>query len=985
MARFRTRARAVDMLGRQQIAGIPTAISELFKNAHDAYADHVEVDYYRSDRLFVLRDDGIGMTSEDFERRWLTIGTESKVGARAGISPPVTPHGKPPRQVLGEKGIGRLAIAAIGPQVLIITRPLRDGISGDAVAAYVHWRLFEMPGVDLDEIEIPIRSFPAGELPNSVDVTEMVQEFARNIEKLSRIIEPSETARFHRDFESMNVDPVEIDMYVPELSLAGSGHGTHFIIVPAYEIIEADLDESDVDKASNLERFLLGFTNTMTPHHAAPVIHTAFRDHKTQEAFDDLVDEERFFTPDEFLNADHQITGQFDAFGQFNGTVSVYGETYSEHVVPWPRAQGRRTNCGPFRIHLANVQGFARETTIPLEEHARLINKMNRFGGLYIYRDGIRILPYGDTDYDWLEIEKRRTSKASYYHFSYRRIFGVVELTRELNSELSEKAGREGFLENRAYRQFRDILKNFFVQIAADFFRVDGVYAERYIERKDEINHLELARRKREGQVSEKRRQLSRSLESFHSDFDAGRPQEEAAMLSEELRAELRAAAEIPDHSTAARRFLEIETSARRKIRALEDKYRITKPRGIGIGQQLQKDYDHYLSSFATLTDSTFREVRTILEEEVAAAAETAQIELDRRVRIERALQELTEQTRRVARAERVETGGALENVRARVQEAARGSIAEIEGTIKVVLSEFAALDVSQYSDTEISDIRDSLEKRIVSVKEHEQLFLRGVRTQLEAIDISSTGDQLDQIEALEQRNIALEERAEYDLQLSQLGMAIEVINHEFDSSIRAIRSDLRRLKVWADTNGELEPLYRDLRSSFEHLDGYLTLFTPLHRRLYRQEVEIFGSDIERYIRDLFNKRLLRHSVTLSASDTFRALRIMGYPSSFYPAFVNLIDNAIFWLRDKQDDAAVLLDADGTAMLVSNNGPSIPERRWESIFEQGVTYKPGGRGLGLYIARQALHNVGYELSIVRPTTGMNVTFQIAPQTQRTEA
>ena len=49
------------MLGRQQIAGIPTAISELFKNAHDAYAERVEVDYYRRDGLFVLRDDGSGM------------------------------------------------------------------------------------------------------------------------------------------------------------------------------------------------------------------------------------------------------------------------------------------------------------------------------------------------------------------------------------------------------------------------------------------------------------------------------------------------------------------------------------------------------------------------------------------------------------------------------------------------------------------------------------------------------------------------------------------------------------------------------------------------------------------------------------------------------------------------------------------------------------------------------------------------------------
>ena len=38
-------ARTLEMLGRQQIAGIPTAISELFKNANDAYADKVEVDY----------------------------------------------------------------------------------------------------------------------------------------------------------------------------------------------------------------------------------------------------------------------------------------------------------------------------------------------------------------------------------------------------------------------------------------------------------------------------------------------------------------------------------------------------------------------------------------------------------------------------------------------------------------------------------------------------------------------------------------------------------------------------------------------------------------------------------------------------------------------------------------------------------------------------------------------------------------------------
>ncbi|NHZ71935.1 MAG: hypothetical protein GWP17_02475, partial [Aquificales bacterium] len=101
MAKFKTRARTVDMLGRQQIAGIPNAISELFKNAHDAYADHVEIDYFRSDGLFILRDDGLGMTKKDFEERWLTLGTESKLAGQKGIKPPPADPTKKRRPITG--------------------------------------------------------------------------------------------------------------------------------------------------------------------------------------------------------------------------------------------------------------------------------------------------------------------------------------------------------------------------------------------------------------------------------------------------------------------------------------------------------------------------------------------------------------------------------------------------------------------------------------------------------------------------------------------------------------------------------------------------------------------------------------------------------------------------------------------------------------------------------------------------------------------
>lgn len=151
MAKIRTRARAVDMLGRQQIAGISNALTELFKNAHDAYAKNVCVDYFENvgpnnEGFVIIRDDGTGMTKEDFEEKWLVLGTESKVGESRRQQ--FIPSGMPLRPITGEKGIGRLAIALLGNQVLILTRALRDDGLHDLVVALIHWGLFEIPGLN---------------------------------------------------------------------------------------------------------------------------------------------------------------------------------------------------------------------------------------------------------------------------------------------------------------------------------------------------------------------------------------------------------------------------------------------------------------------------------------------------------------------------------------------------------------------------------------------------------------------------------------------------------------------------------------------------------------------------------------------------------------------------------------------------------------------------------------------------------------------
>ena len=194
------------MLGRQQIAGVPNAISELFKNAHDAYADYAEVDYFPSDGLFVLRDDGVGMTKAEFEERWLTLGTESKLETEGGMKLPPKDPDKPPRPISGEKGIGRLAIAAIGPQVLVLTRAGHGKKRHDLVAAYIHWGLFELPGINLDEIDIPVRTYTGGTLPSQEDLKEMIEQVRLNVNQLSIKVGPNAIQSVSNDLALFDFD-----------------------------------------------------------------------------------------------------------------------------------------------------------------------------------------------------------------------------------------------------------------------------------------------------------------------------------------------------------------------------------------------------------------------------------------------------------------------------------------------------------------------------------------------------------------------------------------------------------------------------------------------------------------------------------------------------------------------------------------------------------------------------------------------------------
>ena len=981
MPKFRTSARTVDMLGRQQIAGIPTAISELFKNAHDAYATHVEADFYRPEQLLVLRDNGIGMTSGDILDRWLVLGTDAKLDSGVEMARTAAALGTQVRVPTGEKGIGRLAIAAIGPQVLVVTRARRPDGLHSTVASFVNWSMFALPGIALDEIEIPVREFP-DVLPTADDVSSLVDTVRGNLEQLRGRINADAAAEIAQQLDLASVDVAAMQQRFQSVALGKSSTGTQFFIQPVDPMLESAL-EADPGKRGigDLQKTLTGFTNTMMPDRPAPAIATAFRDHKSLDFAESVIGSEEFFTPEEFSEADHHIQGRFDEYGQFVGNVAVYGRDPAKHAIAWTKARGQRTFCGPFSINFAYVQGAARESRMPRDRWGMIIEKLDRMGGLYIYRNGIRILPYGSADNDFLRIEERRNFGAGYYFFSARRLFGAIELPIESSDRLIEKAGREGFRENKAYRQFRAILENFLVQLAADYFRDDSTLGE-YSRFKADLDARAKALERQARQSRERRRALEGALEDCAARLSSSEPQESVEAALAQVMQAVDAATLLRDPDAKLRTILEAERTARSQISELGSGLRVPQPRGFALSRDLRRNLAAHRTEYARLEIEVLRPAYAAIEDTISKA--TRGLDVSRRRRFDTAAEDAWRSARQAVTARERASREQLHATSENITEAVRRAIVNLETELNEVAQRVQRTDLSILTDAEVVQLRLALDSEIDVIASEKEAQLDAIADQLRTIvvDPDDSGQIITQVDvagAVEEELLALQERADADLELTQLGMAVEVIDHEFQATIRSVRNNLRRLRAWADVNEQLADVYHGIRISFDHLDGYLTLFAPLHRRLYRSEIEIKGSDVSNFLLDLFKERLDRHEVAVRVTRAFRQHRFIGYPSTFYPVFVNLMDNAIFWLRDQSPPRNIRLEAAGDSMIVADNGPGIARRDHEAIFELGFTRKPGGRGLGLYISRDVLERVGFDLTIGDPLDGDGAVFMMRPR------
>jgi HEF_HK domain/Histidine kinase-, DNA gyrase B-, and HSP90-like ATPase len=973
---FKARARTVDLLGRQQIAGIPTAISELFKNAHDAYATCVDVDFLRSRRLLILRDDGVGMSREDFEERWLTLGTESKVDAKRGLAPPPK-IGNELRPILGEKGIGRLAIASIGSQVLVLTRGRRGRSLTDLTAALVNWRLFEIPGINLDQVNVPILELPGGQLPDRVALDQLCGQLEAEIDKLG--LSKAEAGPIRADLEDLDFDPAVILQFLGEPTLEDHGYGTQFLITPTNEqlAVDIDLEPTPGDPSATLVQTLIGFANTMTPGSPEPKIETAFRDWRDDETSVDLIARDEFFTPEDFLAADHRIVGRFDDLGVFHGTVSIYGREEEPYEVAWPRGKGRELRCGPFDFQLAYVQGEAAESRLDLATHGLLTQKLLRIGGLYIYRNGVRVLPYGTPGYDFLGIERRRTLNIGRYFFSYRRMFGVVELTSGDNGALHEKAGREGFQENGAYRDFREVLQNLLIQIAADFFSSRGARNEAFVEGRDAARKRNAVRADFDKRADRERKAFARRVGGLLSAIEDGTPQLEAAGVVDRTGA---AVAGL-DATAPVDRAAELEVLAIDELEALRRKYLLSEPVGFGLDRDLRRNWEWLRARCLELEEAVWLPALRQIAEITARTGDAPGGE-GRRSRLSTFL-------RRTGQLAVERVSRSADDLRRVVNDAvgivsatADVSIAAVADAVEGTLADADADPLETVADADYVDLRTRYERIIQSRADDEEGRLSTLAERVRAAVATNGGmvaSAADLTGALDEELIYLREQTTRDNELAQLGLATEVISHEVGHTLRGIRDSLNRLHAWTDVNPALADLHADLAGDFEHLDSYLALFTPMQRRARRRHVEIKGFEVAEYLGRLFDRRFEEDEIELRVTDAFRTWRRLAYRSTIYPVLVNLVDNASYWVTQRPAPRWIELDADGRAILVSDSGPGITGPDEDAIWEYGFSRKPGGRGAGLHIAREVLARDDWEILVDPPQRDRGALFRIQPK------
>ena len=363
---------------------------ELIRSAkdHDTLVEALDHAYATENKVIVA-DEGAGMSAQDLSDNYLVIGTASRKRAiDAALAKGNGLKGRPP--FLGEKGIGRLSAMRLGDTLTVETAQKADSRLN---ILEIDWTLFDDLDAMLDEIDVvpgqgdekPEKKWSGTRLTIGNLTSDWTHDHVKRLAE--------------NDFGRLT-DPFEADKRRPRIAIFWNGTR-----VPV----------------ARMDRHLLA--------HAHASVKGRYRNSKNGPVLEcecEALD----------LGFEHprELEKQSIALPDLEGSISgTSGEI--------PMSALHELGEFEFEAYWFNRRRLSRIDGIGDQKMVRDLQR--RWSGILLFRDAFRVLPYGEDNDDWLALDRRALSGASYL-LNKTQFVGRVKISRLGNPDLIDQTNREG-------------------------------------------------------------------------------------------------------------------------------------------------------------------------------------------------------------------------------------------------------------------------------------------------------------------------------------------------------------------------------------------------------------------------------------------------------------------------------------------------------------------------------------------------------------
>lgn len=487
-------ARLIMQLGEQLIEDELVALLELIKNAYDADANNVDVVIdtdtitpYGVGRI-EIKDDGNGMIPSIVRNSFLRLSTSFKEEEKSSIYY----H----RRVLGKKGIGRLSFQRLGNYITVETVPNierfeeTDLLKDEDVEFIKEYRKIN---IDIDWSEFPIDmdfSDIIATVKYEKDVvassgTKIVIQGIKNLnfwdmdkkkeEKLKNellnMMDPFQKNLNLKKSERFNVllkindvpysaEPIDEslldELYDSKVSFDFKDWKLHvkierplkYVMQRRNSIVNRMEDSGyeilrETQYEKECEDYLVNFKDLNKVYIDYPKI--KFTIEKTTFLSESLISklvekkEKGEITEEEYRKA---IVDQYAYPGDFAGVIYARDKTNKEEI-----------------DIILGKEGLVKAKLNTLSDINKAWSSMQ---GVYVYRNGFRVLPYGRKD--WIGFtEKSQTAANNIY--KEHTVVGYLKLDGFTSEKLEEQTNRQGFIQDEYGKNFFMLIQNFLLNI----------------------------------------------------------------------------------------------------------------------------------------------------------------------------------------------------------------------------------------------------------------------------------------------------------------------------------------------------------------------------------------------------------------------------------------------------------------------------------------------------------------------------------------